>query len=198
LSPPSAPFWETVRSENHADVTASNHFPWASRSSAATADNRRNGWRCARAVTPPSEFDQRMPPRLMLEPRGSSLSFRPLQRSQHGEVTVQMHEAPACAGPSTARLRRRPGSLTPSTTRLLPEPGRLVSSDSRSWGSTLQSFSPRRQPERLSTPCSVLTSAPYPPACPSRPGAMAHGTLRTRHPIRCPPSRLCSAAEAAS
>lgn len=35
-----------------------------------------------------------MPPRLLLEPRGSSLSFRPLQRSQSGEVTIHTPNLP--------------------------------------------------------------------------------------------------------
>jgi hypothetical protein len=50
-----------------------------------------------------------MPPRRLLEPRGSSLSSRPLQRSQHGEVTMQTPEGPclrrAFHGPTTTPPR---------------------------------------------------------------------------------------------
>jgi hypothetical protein len=89
LGPPSTPFkgCGAIRKSHH--LTASHQLPWASRSSARRTGLHRSEDRCTRAVTPPSEFDHRMPPRLMLELRGSSLSSRPLQRSQHGEVTMQ-------------------------------------------------------------------------------------------------------------
>jgi hypothetical protein len=50
---------------------------------------RRSEPGCTRKVTSPTECDRWMPPRFkMLEPRGSSLSFGPLQRSQNGEATM--------------------------------------------------------------------------------------------------------------
>jgi hypothetical protein len=56
---------------------------------------RRSEPGCTREVTPPSECDRWMPPRFkMLELRGSSLSFRPLQRSQNGEATIHTPDLP--------------------------------------------------------------------------------------------------------
>jgi len=95
----------------------------------------------------------------VLEPRGSSLGFLPLQRTKHEESTF---DPPGFPRPDYAPP---PGFLTLLTASLLLEPCRLVSSDSRSWDCTLQSLSPPWQPLRLSAPVAVLvsTTAPEPP-----------------------------------